>query len=52
MEWALYLTKQGECKVCPGATKECFRCASISGRCLTCYDNKKWKTSGTKCVKK
>jgi hypothetical protein len=47
MEFALYLTKQGACKVCPGTPKEFLCCASISGRCLTCYDYKGWKTSGT-----
>jgi hypothetical protein len=51
-ERALFVTKQGACKVCPGATKECYRCAPISGRCLECYDSENWKISGTKCVKK
>ena len=45
-------TKNGECKVCPGAEQECARCASISGRCLECYDPIGYKPSGTKCVKK
>jgi hypothetical protein len=48
----MYDTKNGECKVCPGAELECAKCASISGRCLECYDPVGYKPSGTKCMKK
>ena len=53
MDRGLYLTKTAGCAVCPGADKECARCASGSGRCLACYNFNTHKPSGgASCVPK